>query len=298
MELALKKAIGLGIILLLCACGDLSHQESTLDYGRMRDGNLLTLTVPKATNYLTYVKPGGTIFVCEMAGQRLAKGPYGQNIPVRQRVVEALGVWLSALKRESSVNIAVTDDCKQRVPDGSALVSFQFGDNVICNNALAFTRPFLPLVDRNRYGANIFYCDDWLQNYNSQDYYALSLHELGHAFGLCDQYGSENGTFKDIHMNENCDYKIRSELPPYSVMNAGLRGDLTDDDKLGVRLLSCLESSEPADSEWATWKQNISSFSAQAYIIQFPDGSTSQKKFQTEISRLRQLGTKFLKECW
>lgn len=66
-------------------------------------------------------------------------------------------------------------------------------------------------------------------------------HEVGHSFGLCDQYAPSNaGT---IAFHPNCDKRIRSDKPQRSVMGGIYNGSPaapTADDVQGIRTLRYL----------------------------------------------------------
>lgn len=65
----------------------------------------------------------------------------------------------------------------------------------------------------------------------------VMLHEIGHAFGLCDQYNPGNA--RQIVFHPNCGWP-RSRAPARSVMGglyAGSPSELTQDDIDGIRFL-------------------------------------------------------------
>lgn len=65
----------------------------------------------------------------------------------------------------------------------------------------------------------------------------VMLHEIGHAFGLCDQYSPGNAG--QIEFHPNCGWP-RSILPARSIMGglySGSPSELTPDDVAGIRFL-------------------------------------------------------------
>ena len=115
--------------------------------------------------------------------------------------------------------------------------------------------------------------------------YTTILHELGHSFGLCDQYSTSQGIFTDKSFHENCSPLIRSKTAEESIMNGGgEKAELTPDDTLGIRILSCLEE----NSVNKIWAQKI------------PHVYEEWKKdplFQKEIKRLQEQKIKIIPEC-
>jgi hypothetical protein len=98
------------------------------------------------------------------------------------------------------------------------------------------------------------YCEPYVVGYHTQDgnhhditicngvnkiyWFKVMAHEIGHAYGLCDQYDpSDAGR---IVFHPNCGWP-RSTAPQRSIMGGLYQGSpdtLTDDDRAGIRFLS------------------------------------------------------------
>lgn len=116
------------------------------------------------------------------------------------------------------------------------------------------------------------------------------MHEMGHAWGLCDQYRIEDGKVKNHFHHDNCSKILISEINYPGVMAAippRVLGQVVThpthaEDVVGIRVLACIDSKTAR--EWAAVNS--------AYMKNW--SRTSQ-----EIARINSISNKysFLDEC-
>lgn len=194
------------------SCG--KESESELQWGHLKKRNG---GYDESKNWLINAPPGSTIAVCEKYGELAVAG---------------LKKWSDPIDRTSRLNYVT--NC-----------------NSLPRNAIRiYLKPMSP------YEQGIAYADLIKMEivYNLQAIQSAGingglesvlLHEMGHVWGLCDQYDMGNYT--------NCDYsspgKTASNRVLNSVMGEGGRLELTSDDITGIEMLAKRDDL-PGNAAW------------------------------------------------
>lgn len=113
---------------------------------------------------------------------------------------------------------------------------------------------------------------------------ATMLHEVGHAWGLCDQYDENNAARITFH--DNCQSQYKSAAAARSIMGGGYQNSpngLTEDDFLGIRIGAC----RPDIAANTAWLR------ANAEIV----AEWKTPAFKAEVERIQKLGAGLLAEC-
>jgi hypothetical protein len=192
----------------LVACSDIKSSGSELEWGAL-DG----------INFSQTFLAAKTILLC---GTEATDG-------LLQLANNAMWEWDHASGKTHQVYQAWT--CQYR-RDYNGSVKVAFGD---C--------PSLTVGYHTQTGNhhNITICD---KNVRSYAWQGIMTHEIGHAWGLCDQYAPSNAA--KIAFHPNCDKRIRSDSPQRSVMGGLYQGSPsvpTKDDITGIRTLKYLYDS-------------------------------------------------------
>jgi hypothetical protein len=202
-----------------------SRSNSETKYGALSE-----YQIPK-DHWLVGVPPGGTILVC------------GQQT---KSILDAVKTWARTLGREEKINFKESSDCNESVPAGSAKIQTYdglVGPHGTCPNFAAAAT----YNDPSPFGFTIQICNP----IRGSDVHAM-LHEVGHTFGLCDQYGaiSASGAYERVGMHPTCDSTYNSIEATSSIMSADYSVlELSADDILGIRILGC-RADIPGNLEW------------------------------------------------
>jgi hypothetical protein len=138
-------------------------------------------------------------------------------------------------------------------------------------------------------------CND-LSDVKSFSWKINIAHEVGHLWGMCDQYNVDEAKKGiGVGMHATCSSNFRSRFAELSVMNAGGVLDenssfisksviLMPNDAVALRLMAC-RSDIPANETWLQKRTDL--------VAQW----RSEDYFRNEIQRLRGNGISFLPQC-
>ncbi|MBP9707386.1 MAG: hypothetical protein KBD78_07045 [Oligoflexales bacterium] len=316
-------AISALFIVLLFSCGKSEViEESDLNYGMTYHGiQIGSLRLGyQPLNQLINIVPDSRIFVCSdraklgTIADPLRRKLFAQKLlSIKFYTVEAVKHWLQILGRDTAIQVlpAECDDPdRDSKRDGQVRVRL-----VDCRHLdySAIVLPSLPqFLRKNRLQVEAVFCmrerllesDDTIIRF-------LATHEAGHGFGLCDQYYKEHGKTK-LGFSNICDKLYRSEEPAISIMNWGRTQDnkdgtfsamegyseTTDDDKLGIRLLTCSADFEKSTLAWLEYDANLlKKYKADSYNIMYENDRKYSRPFMTEVSKLRSKGANLSSVC-
>ncbi|MGE0171941.1 MAG: hypothetical protein AB7T49_04115 [Oligoflexales bacterium] len=228
----MRKMIIQSLVIVLSLLSCKSRQSSNVKYGALKEG------VAPSSAWLMKIPPGGEINAC---GNR------------REVIERSLKRWAQVIGRDKNLKIGNNEKC-----------SFPIASDYGQIEGIAHNDP-RPTVCRTGDGAvsKSYFGTLWETRFCSEidgeeENYAV-LHEVGHAWGMCDQY-DKTGTA--IGMHPTCDPGYSSQQAVDSVMSgARTSTDLTPDDILGLRILACradisanVKWAEKLKSEILTWE--------------------------------------------
>lgn len=313
------------LILSLLSCGEAEKsQESDLNYGGTYHGFQIgeIRLGYQPFNQLINLEPHSKIFVCSdrtklaSIADPLRRNLFAQKLlSIKFYTVEAVKQWLQMLGRDRAVQVLASecdDPDRDSKRDGQVRVRL-----VDCRhlNYAAIVLPSLPQVLRkNRIQVEAVFCmkERLLESDDSVIKY-LATHEAGHGFGLCDQYKENSDHSKTIvGFSYNCDKRYRSTEPALSIMNWGRLQDnldgtfsamagyseTTDDDKLGIRLLTCSSDFEKSTLAWLEYDANLlKKYKADSYNVVFEKNKKYSRPFMSEVSKLKSSGANLSPVC-
>lgn len=211
------------LIISLVAVGCAKPNNSTPNYG--------FLATSKFSSYLT-LTPSDMVLVC---------GDDSRGF--RKSALQAVRTWSAAAGR-NGLRVVDKESC-------TGWEHFRAGIRAATNgngcggSVLGYNRR----LDEAGFHASIVVCPlGWGQLGGAK---AIMLHEVGHSFGLCDQYPSRPGQ-PWISFHDNCRSYMKSTNANYSIMNGGssrASETLTEDDIVALRLFSC-RTDIPANQVW------------------------------------------------
>jgi hypothetical protein len=190
---------------------------------------------------LIAVPPNGTIKVC--VESKTGSYDYGE---LTKRGVLA---WAATIGRDKALNVVTMNQCAKNETRTEGAVYIQVDPTANnCHLAIAYERRF---GKGTQASSLINICEE---SWTSGEAYAVILHELGHAWGLCDQYiESDTWGYRRGHFNSNCTKENRSATAGTGVMAGGgwLWSDRSprSDDIEGMRALAA-RADIPANALW------------------------------------------------
>ena len=199
----------IGIALsMIISCGT-APEPTSLKWGHLKSArNALLLKVP----------PDGNLGIC---------GPYADDVS------EAVRTWAAVINRAEQINIS--DDCRQKIH----IKTEAWSHARICQ---LFSLPINCRIVGFAGGNQLVIREDFPLDNN------LVLHEVGHLWGMCDQY---RGNTRDGWMNNCNQYYRSSQRHGESAMGAAYKGRtaLTADDIKGIKALA-IRNDIPMNSRW------------------------------------------------
>lgn len=222
---------------------------------------------------------------------------------LRNEVMEAFREWSNVLNRTKYLNLSLHKSCE-------SIDSSRF-DGVIASFDWEVSQP--RIMNERSYKAITEGCKNTDQEGGLAMFQQLSnhvkpwwhiigtcrmdkvtkhrtVHEMGHAWGLCDQYTIENDMVINHRHHENCNQVLRSlenyqgimAARPPRVLGTIVESPTEYEDILGIRVLACLESESAM--KWATLNK---------------EAMKTWRGVSDEIQRIKSLSTQysFLEVC-
>lgn len=210
-----------------------SDEKSNTQSG-LKGGHLIAATGLK-TNWLINIPPNSSVSICGVANSVLKN---------------AFEVWAAGAGRVAPLLKTTLQHCDQatsiKVWGRKALAT----EKSCIDGAAAFAEP-----DKRQ----ISFCPPYHLQTTTETFKYIALHEMGHLFGMCDQYVGSTPA------SDNCDINHKSpNLNPISVMSAfsGNYTQLQTDDKKWLKKLST-RPDIPANIAWAKLLTNENTVSSE-----------------------------------
>jgi hypothetical protein len=205
------------LLLTLSACKtNGGMQESQSKYGHLD-------SILERYDHLIDVPPNVKIEICGYFADKIER---------------AVREWAAAIDREEHLTFVRNDVCGPKAADTVARVSGYEPSpeqlSAFCKYAVAAATPF------DGFDFRIGFCTT--HKFSDDIWRKVLLHEVGHSWGMCDQYGEvgADGSANKIGMHPRCSPIFRSEKATASIMSATKEATtLTPDDTLGIRILAC-----------------------------------------------------------
>jgi hypothetical protein len=151
-------------------------------------------------------------------------------------VMNAMRAWATALGRLEHLKLEATCDPAGASGWVSVVDPVSAQDKADCQSD-AFADPAFKKTD---FGGGIMVC------HPDQEMVGLLIHEVGHLWGMCDQYADD--TF-EVGMHSSCSKVNASASATTSVMNGTGPKELTPDDVAGIKALAA-RTDIPANAVW------------------------------------------------
>lgn len=181
------------LLILIVSCGA-GKQEASSDvsYGLS----------PGKSNFLIYKPDGSDLYLC------------GDDI---ETLAWAISTWASAI----GFQYQFFESCD---PNIATVYSYGESDSTKKDECTKYGYENRGYANTSSQPMQVVNCNAWNPGYR------FMLHEVGHLFGLCDQYD-------DFPRNKQYCATQSSTIDPKSVMASANRTDLSKDDQAGIREL-------------------------------------------------------------